>query len=185
MIEFKFSSFPIIETERLILREHTEDDLPQLFELRSNREIMKNIDKPSFQDMQEARDQLERMRNGYATSTGLSWGITLKKNGDDKVIAGCGLWRIIREHYRAEIGYAVLPQYWNQGIISEAIKAVCEFGFEKVGLHSIEANLSTGNIRSARVLEKNGFIKEAHFKENHYYDGKFVDTFTYGKLKDP
>lgn len=182
MIEFKFPSFPIIQTERLILREHTDDDLPQLFELRSNRQIMENIDKASFQDMQEARDQLERMRNGYATSTGISWGITLK-NGDNKVIAGCGLWRIVREHYRAEIGYACLPQYWNQGIISEAIKAVCNFGFEQIGLHSIEANLSPNNAKSARVLEKNGFVKEAHFKENYFYDGRFLDTLTYGKLK--
>jgi [ribosomal protein S5]-alanine N-acetyltransferase len=182
MIEFKFPSFPVIQTERLVLRQHTEDDLPELFELRSNRQIMENIDKASFQHMQEARDQFDRMKNGYETSTGISWAITWKK-GNDKVIGGCGLWRIVREHYRAEIGYAVLPQYWNQGIISEAIQAICNFGFEQIGLHSIEANLNPANARSARVLEKNGFVKEAHFKENYFHEGKFLDTLTYGKVK--
>jgi len=182
MIEFKFTSFPIIETERLILREHTLNDLPELFELRSNTQIMENIDKAGFIDMSEAVAQYERMKNGYETSTGISWGVTLK-DGNDKVIAGCGLWRIVREHYRAEIGYAALPQYWNQGIISEAIKAVCDFGFNTIGIHSIEANLNPGNIRSARVLEKNGFVKEGYFKQNHFFEGKFIDTLTYGKVK--
>lgn len=183
MIEFNFTSFPTIETERLILREHTLNDLPQLFELRSNEQIMKNIDKKGFVDMSEAMEQLEKMKNGYETSTGISWGVTLK-NGDNQLIAGCGLWRIVREHYRAEIGYAVLPAYWNQGIISEAIKAVCDFGFNRIGIHSIEANLNPENIRSARVLEKNGFVKEGYFKQNHFHEGKFIDTLTYGKVKE-
>jgi ribosomal-protein-alanine N-acetyltransferase len=182
MIEFSFASFPIITTNRLVLREHTLDDLPVLFELRSNDEIMKNINREGFQQMQEAMDQFNRMKTGYETSTGISWAITLK-NGDNTVIGGCGLWRIVREHYRGEIGYALLPRYWNQGIISEAIEAVSRFGFEKIGLHSIEANLNPENIRSSRVLEKNGFVKEGYFKQNWFYKGAFYDTLTYGKLK--
>ncbi len=184
MIELKFDKFPVIETERLILREYTLDDLPEIFELRSNKTIMENIDKNGYIDMSEAMAQYDRMKTGYETSTGISWAITLKKNNDNKVIAGCGLWRIVREHYRAEIGYALLPQYWNQGIISEAIKAVCDFGFNHIGIHSIEANLNPGNIRSARVLEKNGFVKEGYFKQNHFFEGQFIDTLTYGKVNE-
>ena len=67
--------------------------------------------------------------------------------------------------------------------MKEAILAVLDFGFDTMHLHSIEANISPGNAASAGVLEATGFIKEAYFKEDFYYDGTFRDTVIYSKLK--
>lgn len=64
----------------------------------------------------------------------------------------------------------------------EAIQTVIEFGFEKMKLHSIEANINPENIASKKLLEKAGFIKEAYFKENHFFNGKFIDTEVFSLL---
>ena len=182
MLSFAFDTFPVIETERLILREFTLDDLPEVYELRTNQEIMQHIDRDKMKNLEEARDMVLKMQESYQACTGINWGITLKTS--PVIIGGCGFWRIVREHYRAEIGYSLLPDYWNQGIITEAIHAVVHVGFHQVGIHSIEANLNPENKKSARVLEKNGFIQEGYFKQNYFYNGKFYDTLTYGKTRE-
>ena len=77
----------------------------------------------------------------------------------------------------------LLPEYQNQGITSEAINIVLEYGFKVLNFHSVEAVVDPENYVSAKVLEKNGFVKEAHFLENEYWDGKFWDSVVYSLLK--
>ena len=67
----------------------------------------------------------------------------------------------------------------------EAAKKTIDFGFREMGLHSIEANINPNNLRSTKMLEKCGFVKEAHFRENYYYDGKFLDSVIYSLLNNP
>ena len=88
-----------------------------------------------------------------------------------------------KEHYRAEIGYVLNPAFWKKGIMKEAILAVLGYGFDVMHLHSIEANINPGNAASAGVLEATGFIKEAYFKEDFFFDGTFRDTIIYSRLK--
>jgi ribosomal-protein-alanine N-acetyltransferase len=76
----------------------------------------------------------------------------------------------------------LLPEYQGKGIITEAIKEVVNYGFKVMKLHSIEAIIDPENFGSEKVLQKNGFVKEAHLKENEFYDGKFLDTVIYSKL---
>jgi ribosomal-protein-alanine N-acetyltransferase len=77
----------------------------------------------------------------------------------------------------------ILPQYNGQGIVTEAIKVVLEYGFEELNMHSIEAVIDPDNVASERVLQKNGFVKEAHILENELWNGKFWDTVIYSILK--
>src|SRR6185295_19509224 len=100
-----------------------------------------------------------------------------------KIIGYIGYWRMKKEHYRAEIGYALHPAYWKKGIMKEAILAVLDYGFNTMQLHSVEANINADNNASAGILEATGFIKEAHFKEDFFFDGIFRDTIIYSKLK--
>jgi ribosomal-protein-alanine N-acetyltransferase len=57
-----------------------------------------------------------------------------------------------------------------------------KYGFNTVGLHSIEANIAPENIASARLLEKAGFVREAYFRENLFFNGRFLDTVIYSIL---
>ena len=114
------------------------------------------------------------------TNEGINWAITLKDN--PKLIGVIGHYRIKPEHYRAEIGYMLLPEYHGKGIVSEAVKEAVNYGFQVMKLHSIEAIIDPDNHASAKVLEKNGFIKEAHLKENEFFNGRFLDSVIYSIL---
>ena len=87
-----------------------------------------------------------------------------------------------KEHYRSEIGYALNPLFQGKGIMQEAMQAIIQYGFEIMKLHSVEANVNPANEASMRLLEKNGFVKEAYFRENYYFDGKFLDSVIYSLL---
>jgi [ribosomal protein S5]-alanine N-acetyltransferase len=177
---FSFLPFKNLESSKLILREITVDDAQEIFDLRSNPETMKYIPRPLVTSIDGALDHIKMIREKIEKNEGINWAIT--KKGDPKFIGIIGHYRIKWEHFRSEIGYMLLPEYHGQGIITEAIKLMIDYGFNDMKMHSLEAIIDPKNIASARVLEKNGFIKEAHFIENEFYDGRFLDAAIYSIL---
>ena len=182
MLELNFLPFPEITTGRLLLRRTTLQDAGEIFFLRSSEDVMKYIDRPRAVSLQDAEDFLDIINKSLDANDGITWGITMKEN-QGKLIGTIGYWRMKKEHFRAEIGYMLNPAYWKKGIMKEAILAVLDFGFNTMRLHSIEANINADNIASAGVLEATEFIKEAHFKEDFFFDGTFRDTIIYSRLK--
>jgi ribosomal-protein-alanine N-acetyltransferase len=180
MLNINFTPFPDLETERLSLKQVTNDDVTDIFELRSNEEVMKYIPRPLLQNKEEALELIAMLNDKIENNIGINWGIRLKN--DPKIIGIIGHYRIKPEHYRAEVGYMLLPEYNGKGIVSEALQKVVEYGFKEMQLHSIEAILDPKNTGSEKVLLKNGFVKEAHLLENEYYDGRFLDTLIYSIL---
>ena len=176
-----FNPFPVLETERLILRNYTMDDAEDVFSYRSNIDAMKQISRPVQRNLDEARDMIERINAMVDGNDGIGWAITLK--GINKAIGGVSFHRIKKEHYRAELGYMVHPHYWRQGIVSEAVKALLDYGFIHMKLHSVEAFIDPDNIASQKVLEKCHFVKEAHFRESYFFEGTFIDSAGYSLLR--
>jgi len=177
MLTLNFDPFPVLETERLVLRRINEADAPGIFRLRSNPETMKYIPRPLAVNIDDALAHIAIIDGKVVSNEGINWAITLK--GNPEFIGIIGNFRVEFENYRAEIGYMLLPEHNGKGIISEAIARVVRYGFEDMKLHSIEAIIDPDNIVSARVLEKNGFVKEAHIRENLLYNGKFLDEVVY------
>ncbi len=182
MLTINFLPFPELETERLLLRRVHEGDVEQIFEMRSNPETMRYIPRPLITHRDEALEHIGMINDKIDKAEGINWAITRKE--DPLLLGIIGHYRIKPEHYRAEIGYMLHPDHHGQGIVTEAIKAVVAYGFDQMKLNSIEAILDPGNGASAAVLEKNGFVKEAHLRENEYFDGKFIDTVIYSLLKN-
>jgi len=180
MLAINFAPFPNLETERLLLRRLVNEDVNEIFALRSNTEVMKYIPRPLVLTTEDALKHIEMIDEKIDSNEGINWAITLKDH--PKLIGIIGHYRLKPEHYRAEIGYMILPEYQGQGIITEAINEVLKYGFDVMQLHSIEAVIDPENFASEKVLQKNGFVKEAHLKENEYYDGKFLDTVIYSIL---
>lgn len=180
MLNFNFASFPIIETDRLILRRITNDDVNEVFELRSNPETMKYIPRPLVKTTEDALEHIAMIEEKIVENTGINWGITLK--GNPKVLGIIGYYRLQPENYRAEIGYMLLPEFHGKGIITEAVNRLITYGFNNLKLHSIEAVIDPENFASEKVLQKCHFIKEAHLKESEFYDGKFLDKVIYSLL---
>lgn len=181
MIEINFTPFQEIETNRLLLRRITEQDYAEVLALRGNPETMKFIPRPIAKTKEDALEHIKMINDKINSNTGINWGITIK--GNTNIIGVIGHYKISYENHRAEIGYMILPEHNGKGFTTEAIDAVVRFGFEKMNLHSIEAIIDPANIASERVLQKNGFIKEAHILENELWDGKFWDTLIYSLLK--
>ena len=182
MLELNFTPFPVIDTERLHLRRITDNDLNDLFYLRSNTTLMKYIDRPLAKTPEDAAILLGKMNHGIDNNEGIVWAITLINT--NKLIGTISYHRIEKENYRAEIGYMLDPAFWRKGIVSEAMATIIEFGFDIMKLHSIEANINPGNAASANILKKFKFVKEAYYKENYYFDGRFLDTEIYSLLKE-
>lgn len=181
MLEINFTPFPVLQTERLILRNLKECDLQGLFELRSNPENMKYIPRNLHQNLEDTKAQMEMILSKIELNEGINW-IVRTKNSDE-FMGILGLYKIEPENYRAEIGYMILPQFCNQGFVTEALKSILDFGFNKLLLHSIEAIIDPLNTASEKVLQKLYFKKEAHILENLYFDNKFWDTVIYSLLK--
>jgi [ribosomal protein S5]-alanine N-acetyltransferase len=181
MNEDVFTTFPVLETERLVLREITPDDAEDVFRIYSDPQVMRYWGAAPMGSIDEARRKIDGVARAFREHEGIRWAITHK--GSDRLIGSCGHWRLIKQHLRSEIGYELAPEQWGQGIMPEAVGAIVRFGFERMGLHSIEAQIEPNNQGSRRVLEKLGFVQEGYFRENFYFDGTFTDTAVFSLLK--
>lgn len=181
MLEPDFTTFPVLETERLLLRQVQDSDAAAILNLRSSEVVMQYINKERAKNTEDAMDFIKRVANGLNTGEGITWCMALK-NMPEKLVGTIGLWRIIKQHYRAEIGYMLHPDLWGKGFTNEAVKAVVEYGFNGIKLHSIEAHINPENAASAGLLKSNGFVREAYFKEDYFFEGKFFDSAIYSLL---
>jgi [ribosomal protein S5]-alanine N-acetyltransferase len=180
MLELDLSSFPMLASPRLLLRQFTLADAAVMHALRSDPRTMEHIGRPRTTDIADAeafimRNEADRMRN-----ESISWAITLKD--DPALIGTIGFYRLKPEHHRGEVGYLLAPDHWGRGLMSEALNAAVACGFERFRFHSIEAVTDPRNTRSRRLLERNGFLLEGLFKENFLWDGAFLDSAVYSKL---
>ncbi len=151
-----FSLFPIIETERLSLRAITYEDAPAIQILRSHEIINQYIDRPKTENIAAAIAFIDQMKTSFNQKKNLFWIIVLKS--DEEMIGSICLWNFSDDGHIAEVGYALKTEFQNKGIMSEALKAIIDFGFEQLHLHSIEAFTHRNNESSKRILVKKGFV---------------------------
>ena len=86
------------------------------------------------------------------------------------------------EHNKAEIGFWLLPQFWNKGIASEALKAAILYWKKERGLHRLEGFVEEGNTASSKLLEKAGFNYEGKMKECEIKNGNYISLLIYGLI---
>lgn len=175
-----FSEIPPLHTRRLLLRELAEEDAQAIYRLRSSPDVMRFIPKPLDTRSADSLRMVREFRQAALTGDAIMWAITVK--GSNRLVGYIGYWRIMKEHHRAEVGYALHPDLWGQGLASEALEAVLDHGFRAIGLHSVEATAAPGNAASIRVLERNHFVREGHFHQNYRVNGEFVDSVVYSRL---
>jgi [ribosomal protein S5]-alanine N-acetyltransferase len=181
MLVFNFSPFSNLETNRLNLRRLKSEDVNEILALRSNPEIMQFIPRPLMITKEEALEFISVMDTNVNNNNVINWAITTKEN--DQLIGMIGFYRMKPENYRAEVGYILSAEFHGKGIITEALERVIQFGFEEMGLNSIEAVIDPENFGSEKVLLKNNFVKEGDFKEHTFFEGKFLDSVFYSLLK--
>lgn len=103
---------------------------------------------------------------------------------DDKVVGSIGIFRQGNIHSQtAELGYYIAEEYWDKGIMTEAVKQICEYVFGDSDIIRIYAEPFAYNIASCRVLEKVGFQYEGTLRSNAVKNGKAIDMKMYSLLK--
>lgn len=146
----KFAQYPSIETKRLLLRPVTLDDAEAMFEYASDRENTRYTF-PTNQSLEETKNNIAQF---YLASPLGRWGIELKST--DQFIGTIDLHKIDPLLKKAAIGYIINQKYWNQGLTTEANRAVIELAFEKIGMNKLTALHDKDNPASGKVMEKSG-----------------------------
>lgn len=153
----QFNPFPIVTTERLILRQITTDDDQDIFELRSDDVVRKYIARAEMADVTEAKAWIERINNNVKEGKSINWAIMLKET--NAFIGLICLWNFSEDRTVAETGYELSPAYHDKGIMTEALIAAIDYGFSVLHLKSIEAFTHKENERSIRMLQKQNFVR--------------------------
>ena len=180
MLTIHFPSFPTLETPRLLLREVTPDDAAAVFKIRTDERVMRYLGRPLHTDISESLLLIAAYREGFVQNEGVTWAICLRDQ--PTLIGTITFWKMDKVNHRAEIGYSLSADYWRQGIMDEAMTAAIEYGFKTLNFHSIEANTAPENEASGGILKKHGFVEEAYFRENYYFNGEFLDSRIYSKI---
>lgn len=177
MLQINLYPNPSFTTDRLQIKAIEASHALDFHELRSNEEVMKFIERPRTQTLKDAEAMIQKMEEYSITGNGITWGIYLKEQ--EKLIGTIGLYRIDKENHRTEIGYLLHPDYWHQGIMSEAIQCCIRYTFDQLNFHTLIACINPENENSRKILLKNQFVQEGLFKESIYFEGKFFDTEYY------
>ncbi len=147
--------FPKIITERLNLRKVLLTDADRVYYFRSDKEINKYIKRPP-QTQETAIAHIQLLDSNLRSGKGIAWGISTKESNE--LIGSICLWNFSEDKKTAEVGYDLDPKFQGKGIMSEALKAVLDFGFNQRGFETIEAYTDYRNIPSKKLLKQHGFI---------------------------
>lgn len=174
--------FPILETERLVLRELVENDALVILNCFSNDEVLRYYGQKPLKSIEQVKQIIISFSKSFEEKGGIKWGIELKEKGT--IIGTMGFQDWSHEHKRANLSYALFPEIWGKGYASEAIETVISFGFQELGLERIGAVVFIENQASNNLLTKMGFQKEGVLKHYMYQDGKPHDTNVFSLLKN-
>jgi len=163
MLNKSFTPFPILKTERLILRQLEIDDEQEIFTLRSDNEINKYLDRPISNSVEDAKDFINKINEHIFNNAALYWAIIL---GDkNRLVGTICLFGFSAESGSCEIGYELLTNFQGQGIMQEAAEKTIDYAFKTIKVQRIEAFLHKDNQRSIQLLDKLSFHKSDEVDE--------------------
>jgi len=172
-----------LETERLILRRLTINDIESVYNNWANDDdVTHYLSWPTHRDINVTKNVLENWIQNYSEDDFYQWGIVVKdinepigtisvvdKDDDIKMVV---------------IGYCIGKQWWNKGITSEALNAVIKFFFDEVGVNRIEARHDPNNQNSGKVMIKCGMKYEGRLRQAHKNNTGICDHIVYGILAE-
>ena len=160
---FDFSSFPVLTTPRLVLREMTVEDAADFFVFASDPEGQKYDSDPPLGQLAEALQIIEENHQRFLAKKSINWGITLVE--EQRVIGNIGFYFYHQEYYKVDLGYTVARPYWRKGVATEALGAVVKFAFETIGVHRINVDTRMDNLASLGLMRAAGFQYEGARRE--------------------
>lgn len=177
MYEDYFVPFPLLETERLIIRQVRRSDAKELYELCRRPETSKYAHWSPHTSLYATKSYISYLLSLKRKHQLTGFVIVEKQSG--KLIGTCSYVSIDEDYKTAEIGYCILKEYWGQGFAKEAVDSLLWYGFEEINLQRIYARVLPENIQSVRVLQKCGFTFEGTLRKGFYYKGQVSNVLLY------
>jgi ribosomal-protein-alanine N-acetyltransferase len=175
------ANFPILNTDRLLLRQFIDSDLENVFKGLSNPAVIKHYG-IHFDNLEATKEQMTWFADLESTGTGIWWAVC---SLDNQTFYGAGgLNNLRKEHRKAEIGFWLLPSFWGQGIMMEVLLLICNYGFNTLGLHRIEGLVESDNQNCKRAMAKLDFRYERTMTDCEIKNGRFISLDIYAKLND-
>jgi len=171
-----------IETQRLILKNYTENELEDVHKLKSDPMVWKFSTKIATTKMGDSKIYLQSVLKNYNESKCDFQALFLRDTGE--YIGEAGVLSFNNQNNRTIVGYNLLHRYWGNGYATEIIKGIIKHSFEVEKVERIEALVCDGNVSSRKVLEKSGFIQEGLLRNFAYIDNRYINVYYYGIIKD-
>ena len=173
--------FPVLRTERLVLRQPAAGDARALLEVFRDEEVMRYYGMEPLETEEQVLDELDWCNQIFSDSSGIRWAIA--DPARDAYMGDLGYHKVALEHARAEVGYRLARAHWRQGIMAEALSAALAYGYETMGLNRVEALVDPRNEASLGLLRKLGFVREGVLREYEYEKGAFIDLIMMSLLR--
>lgn len=145
-----------LETERLILKPIDESHVEDILKIRSNEVVNQFVKRIPPKTNYDALDYILTIKKRVQNNESLNWGISYKNQ--QNLIGTICLWKFSDDRTEAEVGYELLPEYHRKGIMSEALTAVLNYGFNELNLQTILAFTNKFNENSKGLLVKHDFV---------------------------
>ncbi len=168
---------PILETERLVLKEIEMPHTYDVYQLFTDERVVKTFGYRMEPTLEDARLTITHWRKMLENDEGVRWGMYLKPTM--ALIGNMGFKNIDNDQTQVSIGYALQPYHWRKGYTFEALQTLIHYAFAHMGIRKIEATIFTNNISSENLLKKLGFMLTAQKPNNYFFDNDFHDVYVY------
>ncbi|GAA0180997.1 GNAT family N-acetyltransferase [Clostridium sediminicola] len=183
-IEMIFGEFPVLESEKLILKKIEKEDVQEVFAIYSNEKVFELCGILPKRNIETVGKMIGHFERDFNKKSRIKFGIFLK-NESNKLVGIIEPMDFKKKINMVSLGYFLAEEYWGKGIASEAISIMIKFLFERVNINRIQAEVMLANKASKKVLLKNGFTKEGLSRQAAFWPGKgIVDLEIFSILRD-
>ncbi|MCD4708240.1 MAG: GNAT family N-acetyltransferase [Candidatus Sabulitectum sp.] len=173
--------FPVLETERLLLRQVSTNDTGDLFRCYSDPEVMKYLATP-LENEDAIGGILEDYKDGFSEGYNLIWALDIKETG---VFAGtAGFEEFSFLDGKADIGFSMLPSHQGKGYMEEVLLEIINYGFQILRINRIQTTVVPENIPSVKLLGKLGFHREGCMKQSVFFNNSYHDELIMALLSN-
>ena len=171
-----------IATERLLLRPFAAVDFPAFYAFRSREDVARFLYWGPETEAEVHAALQKRIASRAIDDEGDMLGLAMVVRGTDELVGDVILRFVSAEHRTCEVGFIVHPDHHRRGYATEAGRQMLAIAFDHLGMHRVFGRTEARNVASARVLEKLGMRREAHFVENEFVKGEWQSELVYAIL---
>lgn len=178
-----YVQFPHIVTEELTLRKIEASDLDSIYEIYSNEKLFQYSPVMLKKNKDTVANMIGHFERDFHKGKEIFVGICLNSE-PDRIVGVAEMFDYSREVNMITIGYRLNDSYWGKGIATKTVKAMTDYLFKEIGINRVQAFVMPENVKSQKVLQRNGFVKEGTIRQGHAWKGHgVIDLILYSLLK--